>query len=117
MIRSFNREEKLALIGLVKYLVNADGMVHEEELNRIHSLASNKGMEDFREIFNEADRLFKSFEDLKDFLFRVHNDTHKRDIVQNAVTFALSDAVMKPSENQIIDFICEFWKIDPSSFY
>jgi len=112
MIKSFNKEEKIALIGVIKFLINSDGLIRDEEIEKIHELSMQKGFEDFQDVFNDADRTIKSITDLQDALYRIHDNVHKKDFVKVAAEIALSDAVINYRENAMLKYLCDFWKLN-----
>ncbi len=115
MIKEFSREEKMALIAVTKYIINADGMVTKSEISRINDLAEEKGFEDFQSLFNDVDREILSMEDLKGLIARVTNEKHRKGIVRYALDFSRADANLNPDEVDILNYMGKTWGLDISS--
>jgi len=111
MIRTFNREEKMALIAIMKFIVNSEGVIADSELEKFNEIAEQKGFEDFNEIFNEVDSEVNSIDDIIRLIKKVDNDTHKKDIIRYAVDIAQADGVINESEVEILNIMGKEWNI------
>ncbi len=112
MIKAFNRIEKKALIAILKFIVNADGIIEEEETAKLNSIAEEKGFDDFTEIFAEVDNEIQSFEDLQKFIIsNTISQTHKYDILKLALEIAAIGTIV-PEEAKIVKIIGKEWDID-----
>ena len=45
MIKSFSRDEKKALVAILKFIVNADGRISEGEIAKFNEIAEKKGFD------------------------------------------------------------------------
>ncbi len=115
MIQEFNREEKMALIAVTKYIISADGIVTDSEINRINELAEEKGFEDFQSIYNDVDKEVASLEDLKKLILMVKDDSHRKGIVRYALKLSRADANLNPDEVDILNYMGSAWDIDINS--
>lgn len=114
MIKSFNREEKKALVAILKFIASADGNITDEEIEKFNKIADEKGFEDFTEIFAEVDKEVHSMDDLKFLIHKVREQTHEQDILRYAVDIARSDGEIIPGEVEVLKIMGDEWDIDIS---
>lgn len=112
MIKGFNTQEKMALIAILKFIINADGAIMDDELDTFNTVAEEKGFEDFAAVFDEVDKTIHTLDDFKKLIDSVTNQAHRNDILKYAVEIALADISLKPHEAQILKLIGKEWKID-----
>ena len=115
MIKGFNRDEKKALVAILKYIVSADGRISEGEISKFNELAEKKGFEDFDDIFSEVDSEIETINDLNKLITQVTSETHKYDILKHAIEISLADATIVPEEAKIIKTLGKEWGIDVKS--
>lgn len=115
MIKAFNRNEKKALIAILKFIINADGKIEEAEIGKLNSIAEKKGFDDFTEIFAEVDSEIQNIEDLQKFIAsNIISETHKYDILKLAFEISAIGTIV-PEEAEIIKLIGKEWNIDVPS--
>ena len=102
MIKSFNHDEKKALLAIVKFLIAADGFITDAEVEKCGKLAEEKGFEDFSSIFNEVDKEIKSVDDVLALAEKVREETHEQDIIKIAIDIAEADANIIDDETSFI---------------
>jgi len=112
MLSTFNKEEKMLLIAVLKFIAQADGKLEEGELETFHKVAEEKGFEDFREIFNEVDETVHSLNDLSHLVNSAEDSEHKKDIIRYAVEMSRSDRVMKYEDSEAIRYLARAWGLD-----
>ena len=115
MIKSFNKDEKMILIAILKCIVSADGNITSGELERFNDIAEKKGFEDFQEIFNEVDKEIKNMDDVKELIKKVTNNTHKKDILKFSIDIAIADGNINPDEADVLNYMSKEWGIDVKS--
>ncbi len=115
MIKTFNRDEKKALVAILKFIVNADGRITEGEITKFNEIAEKKGFEDFTDIFTEVDKEIHTVDDLKKLISMDIQETHKNDIIKYALEISVADATINPEESQILKSIGKAWNIDIKS--
>lgn len=112
MIKSFDKNEKKALVAIMKFIISTHGKVTEAELEKFNEIAEQKGFEDFSEVFEQVDREVHSLDDIKKLIKTVNKDTHKYDIIKYAMEIAVSDADIEPEEYAILKLMGKEWHID-----
>ncbi len=112
MLKNFTVDEKMALIGALKKMIHADGILDENEINFIRSFAIEEGFEDFNEIFNRYDKEIETEEDFIQLLEKIKNEDVQVAIVENALKVMIMDGIPHEEENKVADQICDIWNID-----
>jgi uncharacterized tellurite resistance protein B-like protein len=111
MYKNLTREEKLAIIGVFKYVVNASGRVDEEEIEAMHSFIQDKSFNDFTEVLNEFEQDYNSIEDFYELLENVR-DENKDLLIEEAYELAVSDGYASPEELEVFNIMSEVWNVD-----
>lgn len=109
MHTKLNHDEKLALTGIIKWVVSVD---HNDSLEGIEDFFKENEWGDFKEIYKEMDEKFETIEDLKYFLKKINNKEAHDIILQIAKDIMLSDAYMNKEEKEILNFLNEMWNIE-----
>jgi len=112
MPTTFTKDEKMALIAILKYIISTDGVITEREIEDINAVAAQKGFEDFNAVFNEVDRSIKSIADLKKLIQKITDKTNRKKILQYALEISKADANVNPQEIEILKFMSKEWKIN-----
>jgi uncharacterized tellurite resistance protein B-like protein len=112
MSATFTKDEKMALIAILKYIISTDGVITEREIEDINAVAVHKGFEDFNVIFNEVDRSIKSIADLKGLIQKVTDKANRKKILQLALEISQADANVNPQEIEIMKFMSKEWKVN-----
>lgn len=112
MITTFNKEEKKVLIALIKYIAASDGQISAADIKESDKIASQKGFEDFSELFTEVEKEITSLEDLKSKIDLVRKKDHEYDLIRIAIEIAQADGEINHKEVKIIKYMADAWKID-----
>lgn len=112
MIRSFNHDEKKALIAIMKFIARTDGRISPQELRKFDEIAGRNNFSDFSAIFNEVDGEIRTLGDLMELAGRVRNRTHEEDILRYAFEMAIAGATINPDEVEILRMLGEKWKVN-----
>ena len=112
MSEIFTKDEKMALIAIIKYIISTDGVITEREIEDINAVAVHKGFEDFNQIFNEVDRSIKTIADLKGLIQKVTDKANRKKILQHALEISQADANVNPQEIEILKFMSKEWKVN-----
>ena len=106
MYKNLTKEEKLAIIGVFKYVVNANGKVNEEEIDAMHQFIQDKNFNDFNELINEFETNCNTIEDFYELIETVRPEN--RDLlVEEAFELAVSDGYPTPEELEVFDIMAE----------
>ncbi len=108
MYGNLTREEKLAIIGIFKYVVNASGRVDEEEISAMHDFIGDKNFSDFTEILDEFEQDYNTIEDFYELLENVRLENHDL-LIDEAYELAISDGWASPEELEVFNIMAEVW--------
>jgi uncharacterized tellurite resistance protein B-like protein len=112
MPATFTKDEKMALIAILKFIISTDGIITEREIEDINTVARQRGFEDFNAVFNEVDRSIKSISDLKKLIQKITDKANRKKILQYALEISKADANVNPQEIEILKFMSKEWKIN-----
>ena len=115
MIKSFNKDEKKALIAIMKFVASADGVITGEEITTFNEIAEKKNFEDFQEIFTEVDTEVRSLDDIMELAKKVRKKTHEYDILRYAFEMAIAGTKVEPEEVEILKLLGKEWGVDIKS--
>lgn len=110
-INDFSHDEKVALVGLVEFLVESDRSASDEEVAQIHSIAAALGAKTYRELANEVDRRISGEEGLREFLRRVERQEVRELILEQAIEAAIPDG-MRGREGEILTWLADEWNVE-----
>lgn len=112
MLTTFNKEEKKVLIALIKYISASDGQISDADIKESEKIASQKGFEDFSELFTEVEKEIVSLDDLKSKIDLVKKEDHEYDIIRVAIEIAQADGEINHKEIEIIKYMADSWGIN-----
>lgn len=115
MIKSFNKDEKKALIAIMKFVANADGIITDDEIRTFNEIAEKKNFDDFQEIFTEVDNEVRSLDDILELAKKVRKKTHEVDILRYAFEMAIAGTRVEPEEIEILRLLGKEWGVDIKS--
>ena len=112
MLANLNHDEKLALAGILKWIVSADP---QDSLDGIVDFFNEHNFGDFNAVYKEMNKQFEEIEDLQAFLKTIGNNEAHRLIIKVAKDIALSDAMITRREKEVFIFLKTLWNIDPAT--
>ncbi|HPB80629.1 MAG TPA: TerB family tellurite resistance protein [Spirochaetota bacterium] len=115
MIKSFNKDEKKALIAIMKFVASADGSITDEEIRTFNEIAEQKNFDDFQEIFTEVDTEIRTLDDIMELAKKVRKKTHEYDILRYAFEIAIAGTRVEPEEVEILRLLGKEWGVDIKS--
>jgi hypothetical protein len=112
-LRDLDHDERLALLGLVRFMGESNRDVTDEESATIAHIAAALGAESYRAIAAEADERFADEDALRAFLRGV-GGPEARELIYGAVLeVALGDTIQK-SESALLDWLAQEWRVQVS---
>jgi len=112
MPSKFSYKDKATLIGMCKFIINADGIVTDAELDSMLAIAQDIGFDDYNEIFDEVDDKIRSIEDLKKYIDSSKESLNKARIFKYAVLISRADANIRDEEIDILHYAADAWDIN-----
>ncbi len=110
-VLDLNQEEKIALVGLVEFLVESDQSASDEELAQIHSIAGAVGAGNYRDLAAEVDRRISGDDGLRDFLKTVTRQEARELILEKAIEAAIPDGI-RGRESKMLNWLISEWKVN-----
>lgn len=107
MIKDFNENEKIALAGILKWIVSSD---NQDSLQGIENFFKENKWGSFQDIFEKADSKFETIDELKSFLPTINNKESQDIIIQVARDIITSDVIVTSEEKHVLNFLSEIWK-------
>ena len=105
------REEDLALIGLLKAVIQADKKLSFEESEELERVAALVGADRFHERVSEAKALFITLDDIKEHARQVEREPARQLIFNLLLEMAKRDEVV-PEEEELLSWIAELWGVE-----
>jgi hypothetical protein len=109
-IADLTREEDLALIGLLKAVIQADKELSFEENEELKRIAGLMGRERFHERVGEAKEMFVKLSDIKGFVRKIDRKPARRLIFDLLKYMAERDGI-NPAEDELMAWLAEVWEL------
>jgi uncharacterized tellurite resistance protein B-like protein len=104
-------EEDLALIGLLKAVIQADKQLSFEENEALKRVSAQMGPDRFHERVSEAKELFKTLSDIKAHAQTIERPEARQLIFAHAKEMARQDGVIEEEED-ILSWLAETWGVE-----
>ncbi len=112
-LADLNKEEQIALAGLLEFVVMASGHVTEDEQAEIDAIVDALGEDKYRAAVEEVDRRFENEEELRTFLSKIERQDAREVIYGTVMEAAMTDTV-EGRESALLDWLAGEWKIEVS---
>ena len=110
-LADLNQDERIALAGLLEFVVLASGHVTEDEQNEIDSIVEALGEESFRKAMDEVDKRFADEKALRAFLSTIERQEVREVIYGTVIEAAMADTV-EGRESALLDWLAKEWKVE-----
>jgi len=111
MFTSLTYEERLALVGLIKWLTLSDLETTPGELALIDKVVKELGEGEYHRLFNEVDSRFKGFEEFSAFVTATGSTAARRLIYDFMLEYAEADA-LDVNEGRDLAWLARIWSLD-----
>lgn len=105
------REEDLALIGLLKAVIQADKKLSFEESEELNRVAGLMGSDRFHERVTEAKQIFQTLASIKDHARKVERQPARQLIFNMLLEMAKRDEVI-PEEEELLGWLSDLWGVE-----
>lgn len=109
-LRDLDREERIALVGLVEFIGESNPEVTDEESSRIDAIVAELGEETYRTLVAQADERLTDEDSLRELLQKVARQDARELIYGAALELAVGDTI-RPSASALLDWLAEEWGI------
>jgi uncharacterized tellurite resistance protein B-like protein len=104
-------EERLALVGLLKVVIQADKLYGRLESVELKRLASQIGSDRFHEAVEQARVRFPSVDAIKEHAATIERPAARALIFEAVQGMALADQQLKPEELEVMRWLAELWRL------
>lgn len=110
-LSELNKDEQIALAGLLEFVVLASGHVTEDEEQEIDAIVEALGEEAYHAAVSEVDKRFKDESVLRIFLSTIERQEARELIYGSVIEAAMADTV-EGRESALLDWLAKEWKIE-----
>jgi hypothetical protein len=110
-LADLNKDEQIALAGILEFVVLASGHVTEDEQNEIDAIVDAVGEDNYRAAVNEVDRRFEDEQSLRAFLSTIERQEAREVIYGTVIEAAMTDTV-EGRESALLEWLASAWKIE-----
>lgn len=108
MLSKLSENEKMALAGVVKWVVSADP---QDSIEGLKGFFQEHNFGDFDEVYNEMNNRYSCIEELQEDLKAIENVEARKLIVDVAKDIAISDVHITKGEEEIINYLKSLWSL------
>ena len=110
-LAELNKDEQIALAGLLEFVVQASGHVTEDEEHEIDTIVEAIGDEPYRLAMAEVDKRFPDEQALRVFLAAIKRQEAREIIYGTVIEAAMTDTV-EGRESALLDWLAKEWKVE-----
>ncbi len=110
-LADLNRDEQVALAGLLEFVVLASGQVTDDEQNQIDTIVAAIGEDSYRSAVDEVDKRFVDEKALRAFLSTIQRQEAREIIYGSVIEAAMTDTV-EGRESALLDWLAGEWNIE-----
>jgi uncharacterized tellurite resistance protein B-like protein len=110
-LAELNKDEQIALAGLLEFVVLASGHVTEDEEQELDTIIESLGEEAYRAAVEEVDKRFEDEKTLRTFLSTIVRQEAREIIYGTLIDAAMADTV-EGRESALLDWLADEWKIE-----
>jgi hypothetical protein len=110
-LADLNKDEQIALAGLLEFVVLASGHVTEDEQAEIDAIVDALGEENYRAAMQEVDKRFSDEETLRSFLHKIDRQEAREVIYGTIIEAAMTDTV-EGRENALLTWLAQQWNVE-----
>ncbi len=110
-IADLNKDEQVALAGLLEFVILASGHLTEDEEQEISAIIDAIGEDSYQSAVDEVDKRFPDEESLRQFLSKIDRQEAREVIYGSVIEAAMKDAV-EGRESGLLEWLAEEWKVE-----
>ena len=110
-LTDLNKEEQIALAGLLEFVVLASGHVTEDEQAEIDTIVEALGEDAYDTAVAEVDKRFSDEQALREFLSTIHRQEAREVIYRTVIEAAMTDTV-EGRESALLDWLAGEWNVE-----
>jgi uncharacterized tellurite resistance protein B-like protein len=110
-LSELNKDEQIALAGLLEFVVLASGHVTEDEEQEIDAIIEALGEDTYRSAVAEIDKRFPDETALRTFLSGIERQDAREVIYGTIIEAAMTDT-MEGRESELLEWLAKTWNIE-----
>jgi len=110
-IEDLNADERLALVGLVKAVVLADGRVSDEEVDEVKDIVDDIGEETYRDLLTAFEARFGDEASFRRFLQTIVRQD-ARDLIYGTILEGAAADAIEGGESELLTWLAGAWSIE-----
>jgi uncharacterized tellurite resistance protein B-like protein len=110
-LTDLNKEEQIALAGLLEFVVLASGHVTEDEQAEIDAIVEALGEDAYDAAVAEVDKRFSDEQTLRKFLSTIGRQEAREVIYGTVIEAAMTDTV-EGRESALLDWLAGEWNVE-----
>jgi hypothetical protein len=110
-IADLNKDEQIALAGLLEFVILASGQMTEDEQHEIDSIIDAIGEDSYQAAVDEVDKRFPDEQALRAFLSKIDRQEAREVIYGSVIEAAIKDAV-EGRKSGLLDWLAGEWKVE-----
>jgi hypothetical protein len=110
-LTDLNKEEQIALAGLLEFVVLASGHVTEDEQAEIDAIVEALGEEAYDAAVAEVDKRFSDEQTLRKYLSTIGRQEAREVIYGTVIEAAMTDTV-EGRESALLDWLAGEWNVE-----
>jgi uncharacterized tellurite resistance protein B-like protein len=110
-LADLNKDEQIALAGLLEFVVLASGHVTEDEQAEIDAIVDALGAGSYRAAVEEVDKRFSDEETLRSFLHTIDRQEAREVIYGTIMEAAMTDTV-EGRESELLTWLAKEWNVE-----
>jgi uncharacterized tellurite resistance protein B-like protein len=110
-LTDLNKEEQIALAGLLEFVVLASGHVTEDEQAEIDAIVEALGEDAYGAAVAEVDKRFSDEQTLRKFLSTISRQEAREVIYGTVIEAAMTDTV-EGRESALLDWLAGEWNVE-----
>lgn len=112
-LADLNQDERIALAGLLEFVVLASGHVTEDEQAEIDAIVDAIGADNYRAAVEQVDERFTDESTLRAFLHSIERQDAREVIYGTVIEAAMSDTV-EGRESALLTWLAKEWNVEVS---
>lgn len=109
-LTELTNDERLALVGFLKIIIQADKDFSDEEAAELNKVAMEMGIPEFKDAVNQAKQLFIKVVDIKEFAKKIERQPARQMIFNILYEVALPGDIV-PEEARVLEWLAKQWEI------
>jgi hypothetical protein len=110
-LADLNKDEQVALAGLLEFVIMASGHVTEDEEHELAAIVEAIGDGPYRKAVEEVDKRFPDEQALRTFLSSIGRQEAREVIYGTVIEAAMTDTV-EGRESALLDWLAKEWNVE-----